>query len=186
MTLKWLQHRSWDGVFRKRVPGVRSGNRKSSATDGSQSDWRNDKMVSSGRTQSSSTRDINSRGERPQIPQTCIWPSWCHCHSLSLASIKSRLVLPFWYRLTWLVQDKGPLNGCVLWCLSLSRSGMTLLSGDRTATWHVKTCCYYDCQRFSYKASARRKLRKNHYTSLPPKQPLKCRYCWCMFQTITK
>ena len=27
--------------------------------------------------------------------QTCIWPSWCHCHSLSLASLKSRLVLPF-------------------------------------------------------------------------------------------
>jgi len=26
--------------------------------------------------------------------QTCIWPSWCHCHSLSLASVKSRLVLP--------------------------------------------------------------------------------------------
>ena len=24
--------------------------------------------------------------------QTCIWPSWCHCHSLSLASVKSRLV----------------------------------------------------------------------------------------------
>jgi len=33
--------------------------------------------------------------------QTCIWPSWCHCHSLSLVSVKSRLVLPFWYRLTW-------------------------------------------------------------------------------------
>ena len=31
--------------------------------------------------------------------QTCIQPSWCHCHSQSLASIKSRLVLPFWYRL---------------------------------------------------------------------------------------
>jgi len=27
--------------------------------------------------------------------QTCICPSWCHCHSLSLASVKSRLVLPF-------------------------------------------------------------------------------------------
>ena len=27
--------------------------------------------------------------------QTCIWPSWCHCHSLSVASMKSRLVLPF-------------------------------------------------------------------------------------------
>ena len=24
--------------------------------------------------------------------QTCIWLSWCHCHSLFLASVKSRLV----------------------------------------------------------------------------------------------
>ena len=45
--------------------------------------------------------------------QTCICSSWCHCHSLSLASVKSRLVSPFWYRLTWVVPDKGPLNGCV-------------------------------------------------------------------------
>jgi len=44
---------------------------------------------------------------------TCIWPSWWHCHSLSLASVKSRLVSPFWYRLTRVVPDKGPLNGCV-------------------------------------------------------------------------
>ena len=61
MTLKWLHRRSWYGVFRKRVPGVGSGSRKSSAADGSQSDWRHDQTVSSGRTQSSSTRDINSR-----------------------------------------------------------------------------------------------------------------------------
>ena len=27
--------------------------------------------------------------------QTCIWPSWCHCHSLSLASVKSRLLFTF-------------------------------------------------------------------------------------------
>jgi len=40
-------------------------------------------------------------------------PSWCHCHSLSLAPVKSRLVLPFWYRLTRVVPDKGPLNACV-------------------------------------------------------------------------
>ena len=26
--------------------------------------------------------------------ETCIWPSWCHCHWQSLASFKSRLVLP--------------------------------------------------------------------------------------------
>jgi len=41
-------------------------------------------------------------------------PSWCHCHSLSLASVKSRLVLHFWYRPTLVVLEKGPLNGCVL------------------------------------------------------------------------
>ena len=44
--------------------------------------------------------------------QTCIWPSWCHCRSLSLAPVKSRLVLPFWYRLTQIVLEKRPLNGC--------------------------------------------------------------------------
>ena len=42
----------------------------------------------------------------------CIWPSCCHCHSLSLASIKFRLVLPFWYWLTWVFPEKGLLNGC--------------------------------------------------------------------------
>ena len=47
--------------------------------------------------------------------QTCIWPSWCH--SLSVSSVKSRLVLPFWYQLVRVVPEKGPLNGCVcvLW-----------------------------------------------------------------------
>ena len=40
--------------------------------------------------------------------QTCICPSWCHCHALSLASVKSRLVLPFWYQPTQVVPDRGP------------------------------------------------------------------------------
>ena len=35
---------------------------------------------------------------------------------LTLASVKSRLVLPFWYRLTRVVTDKGPLNVCVCVC----------------------------------------------------------------------
>ena len=48
--------------------------------------------------------------------QTCIWPSWCHCHSLFLASVKSRLLLPFWYWLTWVVPERRPLNGYV-WCM---------------------------------------------------------------------
>ena len=50
--------------------------------------------------------------------QTCICPSWCHCHSLSLASVKSSLVLSFWYRLTRLVPDKGPINVCVDTCIT--------------------------------------------------------------------
>ena len=48
--------------------------------------------------------------------QTCIWSSWCHCHSLSLAPVKSRFVLPFWYRLTQVVLEKRPLNGCCCCC----------------------------------------------------------------------
>ena len=36
----------------------------------------------------------------------------------SLASVKSRLVfLPFWYRLTLVVPEKGPLNECVCVCV---------------------------------------------------------------------
>ena len=50
-----------------------------------------------------------------------VWPSWCHCHSLSLATVKSRLVLPFWYWLTRVVSDKGPLNGCVCMCVIFDR-----------------------------------------------------------------
>jgi len=68
--------------------------------------------------------------------QTCIWPSWSHCHSLSLASVKSRLALPFWYRLTRVVPDKGPLNGCV--CFTVYRrlycSSLSSLSNTHTHT----------------------------------------------------
>ena len=30
---------------------------------------------------------------------------------------KIQIGLPFWYRVTWVVPEKGPLNGCV--CVSL-------------------------------------------------------------------
>ena len=50
--------------------------------------------------------------------QTCIWPSGFHCHSLSLASVKSRLVLPFWYRLTRVFPDKKAVKRvCVCVCV---------------------------------------------------------------------
>jgi len=44
---------------------------------------------------------------------------------LSLASVKSRLVLLFWYRLTWVVPEKGPLNGRV--CDGMSDNPDTFL-----------------------------------------------------------
>jgi len=41
----------------------------------------------------------------------CIWPSWCQCHSLSLAPVNPDWyvylpVLPFWCRFTWVIPDK--------------------------------------------------------------------------------
>jgi len=78
--------------------------------------------------------------------QTCIWPGGCNCHSLSLASVKSRLVLPFWYRITRVVLDKEPLNGCACVCVCVTylhslrtcRCAGDLGAGERArVTWYV-------------------------------------------------
>jgi len=71
--------------------------------------------------------------------QTCIWPSWCHCHSLSLDPVKSRLVLPFWYRLTWVVPDKGPLNGCVCVCVGCRHQWTAAMLLSYTTHTHTHT-----------------------------------------------
>jgi len=34
----------------------------------------------------------------------------------SIMQIGFTFLVPFWYWLTWVVPDKGPLNGCVLCC----------------------------------------------------------------------
>ena len=52
-----------------------------------------------------------------QVQIVCIWSSWCHCHPRtpsSLAPFKSRLVLPFQYRLTQVVLKKRLLTGVVV------------------------------------------------------------------------
>jgi len=66
--------------------------------------------------------------------QTSMWPRQCHCQSLSLASVKSRLVLPFWYRLTWVVPVKGPLNGCVCVWSAMAESTTQCLAVWQTVT----------------------------------------------------
>jgi len=46
--------------------------------------------------------------------QTCIWPSWCHCHSLSLASlVKIQIGFTFLVPAHLGSPGKEPLNGCV-------------------------------------------------------------------------
>ena len=47
------------------------------------------------------------------VKRVCV----CVCVCVCLASVKSRLVLPFWYRPTRVVLDKGPLNRCVCVCV---------------------------------------------------------------------
>ena len=42
-------------------------------------------------------------------------------------SVKSRFVLPFWYRLTWVVPDKGPLNVCVCVCVCVCVNALSFL-----------------------------------------------------------
>jgi len=51
-----------------------------------------------------------------------------HCHSLSLASVKSRLILPFWYRLTRVVLEKRPLNWCVCVCAETGNTDFVTLT----------------------------------------------------------
>jgi len=80
---------------------------------------------------------------------TCICPSWCHCHSLSLASIKSRLVLPFWYQLTWVVPEKGLSNGCV--CVLVILVGICW--SDCARQWNG--LCGADCERPAWEIPGR-------------------------------
>ena len=74
--------------------------------------------------------------------QTCMWPSWCHCHSLSLAPVKSRLVLPFWYWLTRVVPEKGPLNVCVYSDVAWKFYMSEISQMSHACLWQWKLC---DC-----------------------------------------
>ena len=87
--------------------------------------------------------------------QTCIWPSGCHCHSLSLAPVKSRLVFPYWYRLTQVVLEKRPLNGC---CCCCSMSGTYCTTGHK----HTRCTNHHDWLT---------SLSQHHHPGRPSMQP---------------
>ena len=85
--------------------------------------------------------------------QTCIRPSWCHCHSLSRVSVKSRLVLPLWYRLTRVVSSHGQravnrVCARVKWVKSMRNSLTAVYWLIRAVSAVVisitkETCCRY-------------------------------------------
>ena len=95
--------------------------------------------------------------------QTCIRPSWCHCHSLSLASVKSRLVLPFGYRLTRVVPKKGRSTGvCVLFQRTFSYCVCGSFPHTSHVAWSVCVC-----------VSGTRLIRVN---TTEPIEKMRCRF----------
>ena len=49
-----------------------------------------------------------------KVQVSCIWSGDATATPLSAASLKSRIVLPFWYQLAQFDLEQRPLNGCSL------------------------------------------------------------------------
>ena len=47
-----------------------------------------------------------------EVQMICMWSSWFHCHPIISCSSKIQNGLHFWCRLTLVVLEKRPLNGC--------------------------------------------------------------------------
>jgi len=62
----------------------------------------------------------------------------------SLASFKSRLVLPFWYQLTQVVLERRPLNGCCSSSSSSSSSDISEVTWQTTWTVAEVSCWLSD------------------------------------------
>jgi len=81
--------------------------------------------------------------------KTCTRPSWCHCHSLSLASVKFRLVLHLWYLVHLGSPGKGLLNGFLCVIINKSLVALEERSGWRQAASWGQSCVFqsqfYDC-----------------------------------------
>ena len=82
------------------------------------------------------------------------WVCVCVC----LASVKSRLVLPFWYRPTRVVLDKGPLNRCVCVCVcACVRACFDTVGHQEEYLCSINLCQLYVKNRFSFGTSGMRK-----------------------------
>ena len=96
-----------------------------------------------------------------EVQIVCIGPSWCHCHWLSVASVKSRLVLPFWCRLTQVILEKRSLNGC-----SSSSSFMELKYALLISDLHCYNCCKMCFEIWREQFVVRRMLLIKHFWSI--------------------
>ena len=67
-----------------------------------------------------------------------VWKNWLVVcwRGYLVASVKSRLVLPSWYRLAQIFLDKGPLNGCCSCCLGMWNACSCCLG-----MWNACSCC---------------------------------------------
>ena len=107
----------------------------------------------------------------------CIWPSLCHCYLLSLASVKSRLVLPIWYRLTWVVPEKGPLNGRVCVTGALYHDG--ICGGCRQPSQESPCQACGLSHRARHSCDINDKCHNNNHWCFVPRRYL----CWRMSST---
>ena len=90
--------------------------------------------------------------------QTCMWPSWCLCYSLSLASVKSRLVLPFISAHPGRPGQSASKRVCVcvcvlrveLWSLWLWLAAKTAISTAETETKQAQMRCVSYSQTAAY------------------------------------
>ena len=53
---------------------------------------------------------------------------------------KIQIVLPFWYRLTWVVLEKGPLNGCVCVCMCMGQRNRSGQVSEQAPQWRIGSC----------------------------------------------
>jgi len=83
--------------------------------------------------------------------QNCIRPRWCQCHSLSLASAKSRLVLPLWYRLTQVVPSA--VKRVSVWMLCYKRIDLS----PEWGYFHLKLTEALNYNKFCHRHAEHRK-----------------------------
>jgi len=80
--------------------------------------------------------------------QICIWPRWCHCHSLFLAAVNpdwfTFLVLAFCCWLTQVVLDKIQEGRKMVVCMYLCMYVTAWLTANASCNWNIFKCVLID------------------------------------------